>query len=97
MWRLVRPTVWPAAGLVKGETLGFFLTESGGCGGIGRGVYEMNLDTHRERPIYRTHAHLVIGGDTVGVAPGVLLETPQVNWPFLFIEDMNVIFAWRLE
>jgi len=62
-----------------------------------RCVYEMNLATHRERPIYRTHAHLVIGGDTVGVAPGILLETPQVSWPFLFIEDLNVIFAWRLE
>ncbi|MBU1511739.1 PQQ-like beta-propeller repeat protein [Myxococcota bacterium] len=62
-----------------------------------RCVYEMNLATHRERPIYKTRAHLVIGGDAVGVAPGVLLERPQVRWPFLFIKDQNGIIAWRLE
>ncbi|MBU1242797.1 hypothetical protein KJ612_06325, partial [Myxococcota bacterium] len=62
-----------------------------------RCVYEMNLDTHRERPFYTTRAHLVIGGDAVGVAPGVLLERPQVRWPFLFIKDQNGIIAWRLE
>ena len=58
-----------------------------------RCVYEVNLATLRERPIYRTRAHLVIGGDAVGVAPGVLLDPPQVRWPFLFIRDQNGILA----
>ncbi len=60
------------------------------------GLYERVLATGQERLLHRTGPRVVVGGDKVGVAPGVLLAPPRILGDHLILEDMNVLFAWRV-